>query len=274
MGFSRPLVMGILNITPDSFSDGGKYPTVQVAIAHAGRMIAEGADWIDIGGESTRPNAEPVEPLIEQRRVIPVIEQLCDTVSGARISIDTRNSETAKLAIEAGAQMVNDVSGGLHDKEILSVVAKTEAQYVIMHMRGSPLNMAELTKYKNVADDVKQELLTRVGAAIKAGIDKSKVLIDPGIGFAKTPEQSYQLLRELSKFCDTDYRVVVGCSRKRLIGFIDQSTPDKRLGGSVALAAYSVLQGAAMVRVHDVAETRQAVDVAAYLRGFAKMQFV
>ncbi len=264
----KPQVMGILNVTPDSFSDGGKFDSVTVAVDHARTMFDAGADWIDIGGESTRPGAVPVPPTVEQHRVLPVIDRIA-RLDRIRISIDTRNADTARLAVEAGAALVNDVSAGAHDPAMFATVATLEVPYAMMHMRGTPATMNQCVEYSDVAADVQRELMERVELALTSGIAKDRILIDPGIGFAKTPEQSYRLLKALPQLVATGYPVLIGCSRKRLIGFIDEVPADHRLGGSIALASYAVLQGAAIVRVHDVAETRQAVKIAAFIRDFA-----
>jgi len=257
--------MGVVNVTPDSFSDGGLYLDHDAAIAHGMEIVAEGADVVDIGGESTRPGAAPVPVDEELRRVIPVIEALAPHV---RVSVDTRKPEVAESAIAAGATLVNDVSATLH-----SVVAAAgpSVGWVAMHMLGDPRTMQENPVYDDVVADVRDFLVSRAGAAVAAGVEE--VWIDPGIGFGKTPSHNWSLLRHLDTLAATGYPVVVGTSRKRFLGLVtarsdglhdrDLTAVDDRLEASVATAVWAMVQGARMVRVHDVRATVHAATVVA-----------
>ncbi len=259
----RPLVMGILNVTPDSFSDGGQFTGLAAAVAQAERMAEEGADIIDVGGESTRPGAVPVSIDQEIARVVPVIR----AVNGlTRISVDTRNREVAEAACEAGATLINDVSATLGP-----VAAELGVGYVAMHMQGEPGSMQEAPKYRNVVIEVRDYLAARAGAAVAAGC--SEVWIDPGFGFGKTEEHNLDLLTQLHQIAALPYPMMVGMSRKRWIGAlhtrsdrrIRSESPavgvDDRLEGSVTTAAYAMLSGAKMIRVHDVKAGWQAAVV-------------
>ncbi|MGI8984334.1 MAG: dihydropteroate synthase [Acidimicrobiales bacterium] len=240
----KPLVMGVLNVTPDSFSDGGRWLDPDAAVAHGLRMVAEGADVIDVGGESTRPGAEPVSVDEELRRVVPVVEALAPHV---RVSIDTRKAEVAEAAITAGATLVNDVSATL-----APVAAAGGAGWVAMHMQGNPRTMQIAPTYDDVVAEVRRFLLDRAETA--AGIDE--VWIDPGIGFGKTLEHNLTLLKHLSELVATGFPVVVGTSRKAFLGRLTGGAPaGDRVEASVATAAWALAQGAGMVRVHDVAPT-------------------
>ena len=241
--------MGVLNVTPDSFSDGGRWLDPEVAVTHGLRMVAEGADVIDVGGESTRPGAEPVPVDEELRRVLPVVEALAAHV---RVSIDTRKAEVAGAAIEAGATLVNDVSASL-----ASVAAAGGAGWVAMHMQGDPRTMQQAPAYDDVVAEVRTFLVER---AASAGVDE--VWIDPGIGFGKTLEHNLTLLRRLGELVATGYPVVVGTSRKAFLGRLTGGAGvDDRVEASIATAAWSLSQGAAMVRVHDVAPTVAAANL-------------
>jgi dihydropteroate synthase len=251
-------IMGILNVTPDSFSDGGKFVSLDAAVARANQMIAEGADLIDIGGESTRPGAQPVDTATELERVVPVIEAIRKQHLNVEISIDTMKTAVAAKALEAGATLVNDVSAG-GDDGMLTLTAEAGAHICLMHMRGEPRTMQKNPVYQNVVDDVKTFLAARVQAAVNAGIDKSKIYVDPGIGFGKTVEHNLSLLRNMREFHDLGRGVLVGASRKTFIGAILGGDPDDRLEGSLAAAAWAAFQGAAIVRVHDVAETAKVL---------------
>jgi dihydropteroate synthase len=261
-GFSldRPLVMGILNVTPDSFSDGGHRFDASAAIAAGLAMAADGADIIDIGGESTRPGATLVPPDQEQDRVLPVIRTLA--AEGLCVSIDTRNAATMRAALAAGARIVNDVSGLTHDKLSAGEVARQACPVVLMHMRGTPATMTTLANYTDVVAEVRAELSERIDAAIQAGIQPEQIAIDPGIGFAKKPRHSQAVLRGLPDLVGLGYPVLVGLSRKSFIGaFTEEPDPARRLPGSLAAALFGVLQGASILRVHDVRETVQALRV-------------
>ncbi len=254
----RPHVMGILNVTPDSFSDGGEHVDVDTAIRAGLAMAAAGADIVDIGGESTRPGASLVPPDVECARVVPVIRALAD--QGVRISIDTRNASTMEAALDAGALIVNDVSGLTHDKRALAVVAERSCPVVLMHMRGTPKTMVSLARYGDVVVEGRRELIDRAAAAIAAGIASDRIAIDPGIGFAKTAEQSVDLLRCLNAFAALGYPLLIGVSRKSFIGRVaGELDASRRLGGSLAAALHAIAHGAAIVRVHDVPETVQAI---------------
>lgn len=256
-----PVLMGVINVTPDSFSDGGQFLDHRRAIDHGMRLAAEGAAILDIGGESTRPGSELVPVDEEIARVIPVIEGLQH--SGAIISIDTRNAETMKRAVAAGASMVNDVSALTHDPESLSVVAGLGISVCLMHMQGDPKTMQVEPHYDNVVQEVFDFLKSRIEACRAAGVAQNKIIIDPGIGFGKTLEHNISLLQNLDKFQSLGCPVLLGVSRKSFISKImNSSAPaDTRLPGSLAAALYGLQKGAQIFRVHDVAETKQAFTV-------------
>lgn len=251
-----PLLMGILNVTPDSFSDGGHFLAAEKAIAHAKQMIADGADIIDVGGESTRPGAEVVSVEEELRRVIPVIEGLADL--DVTISIDTQKAVVAEAATKAGAHIVNDVTGA-RDPEMLSVVAKSEAALVLMHTRGPSSDMMKRVEYTDVVSEVASYLKERAEQATAAGV--KTVIIDPGIGFAKTAPQNFTIFRRLKEFIDLGYPLLMGPSRKSFIGHITGQPAAERLEGTIATVVASVLLGTHIVRVHDVKEVKRALLV-------------
>ena len=256
----RPLVMGIVNVTPDSFSDGGVHAATDRAIAAGRAMRAAGADVIDIGGETTRPGSDPTAPEVEQARILPVIRALA--AEGAIISVDSRNAASMALALDAGARIVNDVSALEHDPRAPALVAARRCPLVLMHMRGTPATMQGLTRYNDVAADVTRELAGRLAAAEAAGIDRALVALDPGIGFAKGPGQNEELLSRLPVLLNLGCRLLVGVSRKGFIGRLSgQGEARLRLPGSLAAGLAALLGGAAILRVHDVAETVQAVRV-------------
>jgi dihydropteroate synthase len=258
-GPKRPLVMGIVNATPDSFSDAGRFFDPDAAIAQGRALRIQGADLLDVGGESTRPGATPVEVEEEKRRVLPVVHALA---ADGPVSIDTRNAATMQAALAAGATMLNDVSALTHDPASRDVARSAAVPVVLMHMRGEPHSMQSLTDYDDVLLDVLDELEQRVEAAVAAGIARARLVIDPGLGFAKTPAQSATLLAQLAVFHTLGLPLLVGASRKSLIGHLaGTATPSDRLGGSVAAALEAARQGAAIVRVHDVASTVQALAV-------------
>ncbi|MDE3204172.1 MAG: dihydropteroate synthase [Acidobacteriota bacterium] len=246
--------MGVLNVTPDSFSDGGRWLSPESAVVHAEQMIRDGADIIDVGGESTRPGAGPVDAAEELRRVMPVIEALAGRV---KVSVDTRKEVVARAAVTAGATLINDVSATLWP-----VAAETGAGWVAMHMPADPLVMAQHATYDDVVSEVRDFLVARADKAAAAGVEE--IWIDPGIGFAKTAEHNLALLRRLDVLVDTGWPVLVGTSRKSFLGRIAGSPLDvsDRLEPSVATAAWAALEGAAMVRVHDVRPTRMAMELA------------
>ena len=254
---SRTYLMGILNVTPDSFSDGGLYDTVNAAIDRARQMMHGGADILDIGGQSTKPNAEEITLEQELHRVIPIVTALRNDSSFDRIaiSIDTTKALVAKLAIEAGADMINDVSGATFDEHMLATVAKLGVPIILMHLRGTPKTMQQMTNYVNLTEDIIKFLRDRMTAAIGAGIRPDRLIIDPGIGFAKTREQSLELLRDIKKFNVLHAPILVGTSRKSFIGqILDQPDPTKRIWGTAATCAAAIAHGANLIRVHDVVE--------------------
>ncbi|MFO7779824.1 MAG: dihydropteroate synthase [Nitriliruptoraceae bacterium] len=262
---SRTVVMGICNVTPDSFSDGGvaylpaEHP--RPALTAAAALLEAGADVIDVGGESTRPGAEPVSVEEELRRVLPVVTELA--ASGAVVSIDTSKAAVARAALEAGAALVNDVSAGALDPVLLDTVAAAEVPYVLMHMQGTPRTMQHDPRYLDVVAEVHQALDTSLDRLTERGIDRERVVLDPGIGFGKRLEHNLALLRELSTFTAFGRPVLVGASRKSFLGTLTGGAePTDRLEGSLAVATLAVAAGARILRVHDVAETVRAVRVA------------
>ena len=255
-------VMGILNVTPDSFSDGGLYFDRKTAVEHALRMVEDGADIIDIGGESTRPGAEPVPLDEELRRTIPVIEAIASKVD-VPISIDTYKAEVAKRAIEAGASVVNDISGLRFDPEMASVVAETGAAVVVMHIKGTPRDMQKNPKYQDLFGEIIEYLRGSMEIAKKAGVPEERIIIDPGIGFGKRPEHNLQIINRLDRFSVLGRPILVGPSRKSFIGLIlDNLPPAERVEGTAAAVAISVFKGASIVRVHDVKAMSRVVRVA------------
>jgi len=265
---NRCLVVGVLNVTPDSFSDGGLFNNTKEAIEHAQELIAQGADLIDVGGESTRPGAIRIETLEEQKRVIPVIEEL--TNLGIITSIDTMRSQTAQAAAKAGAQIVNDVSGGLADENMHKTVATLELPYVLMHWRGHSTVMDDMAKYSNVVTEVLKEIDTQVQKAIKSGVQKNKIVIDPGLGFAKNPEHNWEILKKFEQLHSLGLPIYVGASRKRFLAefaYPQGSTdPKDRDLATSAISSYVSLNGAWAVRVHDVVGSVAAVKVTNQLR--------
>jgi len=261
----RPFVMGIVNVTPDSFSDGGRLPTTDAAVAHAERLVAEGADIVDIGGESTRPGASAVDEAEERRRVVPVIDALRRRNSGIPISVDTVKSGTARAALDAGADIVNDVSGFRLDAGMAAVVADAGAGVVLMHSRGGVSEMAryDQARYDDVVADVRAALAERADAAREAGVPDECIALDPGIGFAKRAEHSLALLAGLPALLALGRPLVVGVSRKRFIGDLTGAAdPAQRLHGTTGANVAALSRGARVFRVHDVGPARQALDVA------------
>jgi dihydropteroate synthase len=260
LDLGQPRVMGILNVTPDSFSDGGRASDPDTAIAAGLAMAEDGADIVDVGGESTRPDADPITPDQEQTRVIPVIRALSQ--AGLLVSVDTRHAATMVAALDAGAAIVNDVSGLGFDPRAASVVAERGCPVVLMHMRGTPRTMNALAQYRDVVQEVRDELLERVVAALQAGVQSARIAIDPGIGFAKLGDQSPALLRGLPRLASLGFPILVGVSRKRFVGHLSgEPRADRRLGGSLAAGLFALANGASILRVHDVRETVQAVRV-------------
>lgn len=255
---ARPLVMGIVNVTPDSFSDGGQHFSAEAALAHAWQLIAEGADILDIGGESTRPNAEPVSEQQELDRVMPILEGL----RGAPVplSIDTWKTGVMRAAIGAGAEIVNDVNA-LQDEGALEVVAHSQARVCLMHKQGAPQTMQLRPHYHSVLDEVSDFLRQRLAAAEAAGIPRSRLMIDPGFGFGKTLEHNLTLLRELPHFATLGVPLLVGLSRKSMLGALTGQDTQHRLPASLAAAVIAAQRGAHIIRVHDVRETVDALKV-------------
>ena len=239
--------MGILNVTPDSFADGGKHDTYEKAVARGLEMIAEGVDIIDIGGESTRPGAERVSTEEEQRRVIPVIEKLAQT--GIPISIDTMRAQTAELAITAGASIVNDVSGGLADDLMHEIVAEMGCPYILMHWRGHSKDMNSQAIYGDVVKEVIAEINIQIEAALRAGISRNNLIIDPGLGFAKDAAHNWEILKRIDEITDLGFPVLIGGSRKRFLG---GETPDEREAATIALTKSLLAKNIWAVRVHSV----------------------
>jgi len=264
LDLTQPCVMGVLNVTPDSFSDGGRYRDVAAAVERGLAMAAEGAAIIDVGGESTRPGAADVPVQEELERVLPVIEQLVGRVP-VPISVDTSKPELMRAAIAAGASLVNDVRA-LRAPGAVEAVAGSGAAVCLMHMQGDPRTMQADPAYSDVVADVRQFLADRVRACRAAGIGRERISVDPGIGFGKSPEHNLALLAAIDRLADPGLPVLVGVSRKSLVGMITGRPPEGRLAGSVAFAALAVMGGAAIVRAHDVAETVDAVKVASALR--------
>ena len=248
--------MGIVNVTPDSFSDGGLYLDPEAAIAHGRTLLAEGADILDVGGESTRPGAAEVPAGEEIERVVPVIGVLA--AAGARVSVDTSKAEVAAAAIDAGARIINDVTA-LGDPEMASLCAEREVDVVLMHMRGTPRTMQEDPVYDDVVDDVRAFLAGRVELAMDAGVAEERIWVDPGIGFGKTVDHNLELIRRLGELCELGRPVLLGASRKSFIGKLTGADVDHRVGGSIATALLGAQAGASGLRVHDVAATRDAL---------------
>jgi len=255
---SRTHIMGVLNVTPDSFSDGGRYLNVESAVMRGLEMIEDGADFIDVGGESTRPGAESISIDEELQRVLPVIEGLIKTTK-VPISIDTYKSQVAEKALEAGAVIVNDISGLHFDKQLAIVVKRLGATIILMHIKGTPKTMQEQIEYKNVIEDVCMYLQEGVKIAQDAGINQ--IIVDPGIGFGKDLSHNLEIFRKLSELKRFGYPVLIGPSRKSFIGKILNLTVDQRLEGTAAAVAVSIMNGANIVRVHDVKEMKRVVHV-------------
>jgi dihydropteroate synthase len=261
--------MGILNVTPDSFSEGGQFFDHDDAVKHAEEMVADGADIVDIGGESTRPGSDPVSFDEEIERVVPVIERLADEIPRIAISIDTRKAAVAASALEEGATIVNDVSAGA-DPAMFDVVREHDAAVVLMHMRGEPKTMQEAPTYDDVVGEVHEFLRERIEAAEFAGIDPERIAIDPGIGFGKDPGHNLELMQRVDAFLDLGRPLLVGPSRKRFISAILDLPEDQRVEGTIGAVAWMVARGAHVVRVHDVREVVRAVRVVdAIARGHA-----
>ncbi len=258
-----PLIMGILNVTPDSFSDGGRYASTRDAVARGLEMIDEGADIIDVGGESTRPGSKRVDAIEQKRRVLDVISALSKEISNdVLISIDTTLSDVAEAALDAGAGFVNDVTGGTDDANLMKLVAERNVPYCIMHMQGRPDNMQDNPSYGNAAKEVKEFLVAQALKMQDLGLSKSNIILDPGIGFGKRTQHNLELLKHLNQICETDYSVLLGTSRKRFMGEVCATEdPAQRMPATCATTALGVEAGARIFRVHDVWQNRQAADV-------------
>jgi dihydropteroate synthase len=255
------LIMGILNITPDSFSDGGLYDSAEKAISHGLEMIRAGAAIIDIGAESTRPGAQPIAPEEQIRRVVPVIKAL-RSQSETPLSIDTFNPQVAAAAVAAGANIINDITA-LSDAKMATLAAENQLPVILMHMQGTPATMQQNPYYSDVVAEVKNYLLARAAFAEQAGIPKERIFIDPGFGFGKTTEHNLSLLNHLDEFTNTGYRVLVGTSRKRFLGQLTaKDVPADRIFSTAATVALAIAKGASIVRVHDVAQMADVVKVA------------
>ncbi|SDI18781.1 dihydropteroate synthase [Arthrobacter subterraneus] len=262
----RTLVMGILNVTPDSFSDGGRFSSTDEAIAEGLRMHYAGADILDVGGESTRPNADSITVAEEQKRIVPVVAALVK--AGALVSVDTMHADTAAKAIDEGAAIVNDVSGLDFDPAMPALIAERGVHYVLMHQRGNPQTMDSLASYDDVVEDVITEITAIRDKFYAAGVSPDQIIVDPGIGFAKKDDHNWALLRSLERFQTLGHRILIGASRKRFLGTLlttagKAAAPGERGNASVAVSALAAAQGAWCVRVHDVASNLDAVKVAA-----------
>ncbi|RUO21181.1 dihydropteroate synthase [Aliidiomarina iranensis] len=252
-------VMGILNVTPDSFSDGGRYNSIKAAVQRASEMVTAGADWLDVGGESTRPGAADVAENEELERVIPVIEAIKREFA-VHISVDTSKPAVMREAVAAGAEMINDVRA-LREPGALAAAAVTNAKVCLMHMIGQPRTMQEAPEYENLVADIKSFLQERINACEAAGISRERILLDPGFGFGKTVRHNYELLHRLQCFQEFELPLLIGLSRKSMLGKVTGKDVDERLAASIAGATIAMMKGAAVLRVHDVAETKDAVKV-------------
>jgi dihydropteroate synthase len=260
----EPILMGVVNVTPDSFSDGSLFLDPDVAVAHAERLLGEGADVLDVGGESTRPGAEAVPAEVERERVIPVVERLAASGGpGARVSIDTSKAAVAQAALAAGAELVNDVTALRGDPEMAGVVASSGAGCCLVHMQGEPRTMQDDPRYDDVLSEVKAFLEERLAAAVAAGIAEERVWLDPGIGFGKSVDHNLELLRRLGEIVAIGRPVVIGASRKRFLGRLTGRDVDERLPGTIAANVLALERGARVFRVHDVAAVADALRVAA-----------
>jgi dihydropteroate synthase len=257
-------LMGVVNVTPDSFSDGGLFLDAEAAVAHGRELAEQGAEILDVGGESTRPGAEEVSAEEEMARVVPVVEGLAGV---ATVSIDTSKLAVAEAALEAGAAIVNDVTALRHDPEIAGLCAERGAGVILMHMLGDPRTMQDDPRYDDVVDDVKAFLAERLEAALAAGVEEEGIWLDPGIGFGKTLGHNLELLRRMRELRELGRPLVIGTSRKSFLGKIDGSDVDDRIGGTIASSVLAAAEGADVLRVHDVAETVQAVRVAGAILG-------
>ncbi|MFW5664870.1 MAG: dihydropteroate synthase [Coleofasciculus sp.] len=258
----RTYLMGVLNVTPDSFSDGGEFNTPAAALAQAQRLVEAGVDILDIGGQSTRPGAEEISEAAELQRVLPVVKAVRSSLS-VPISVDTTRASVAKAAVAVGADMVNDISGGTFDPDMFPVVAQLGVPIILMHIRGTPQTMQKLTDYHDLIGEIYEFLEGQIQVAVNGGIVRSRLIIDPGIGFAKTAEQNIQLLRQLAAFRSLGVPILVGVSRKRFIGHIlNQPDPKQRVWGTATACCAAIAAGSDILRVHDVAEMYDVCRVA------------
>ena len=255
------LVMGIVNVTPDSFSDGGKFFSPEVATSHASKLITQGADIIDIGGESTRPGAAQVSESEELKRVIPVIEKIRTDNPTILISIDTTKASVAKHAVEAGANIINDVSGLSFDNNMIGIVKSFKIPVVIMHMKGNPQNMQLNPEYKDIVNEILEFFKMKIKTAIQSGINRSMIILDPGIGFGKNVEHNFELLSRLNEFNVLELPIMIGPSRKSFIGITLDLPPEDRVEGTAAAVSAGVMNGASIVRVHDVKSMKRVVKI-------------
>ena len=254
----RTYLMGVLNVTPDSFSDGGDYYTIESALAQAENMVKSGVDIIDIGGQSTRPGAAEISSSEEIDRVIPLVQilrQKAEIFGSVPISVDTTRAQVAKAAVEAGADIINDISAATFDSQMLSTVAQLKVPIILMHIRGTPQTMQKLTDYRDLIGEIREFLESRIAEAVAAGIDKSHIILDPGIGFAKNYSQNLEILQQLAKFRGLDCPILVGVSRKSFIGHIlNQPLAKQRIWGTAAACTAAIANSADILRVHDVRE--------------------
>jgi len=260
------LVMGILNVTPDSFSDGGLFYNTDEAVRHALQLIEYGIDIIDIGGESTRPGAKKISEEEEIQRIIPVVKQIRELSSEIIISIDTTKSMVAQKAIQSGANIINDISGFSFDNKMIDVVRESKVPVIIMHMQGDPSNMQNKPVYDDLIIDISSFFKSKIKLAIDAGIKKEQIILDPGIGFGKTVGDNFQLINQLNEFCKLGFPVMIGPSRKSFIGTTLNLPVDDRLEGTAAAVAVGVMNGARIVRVHDVKEIKRVVTIVEKIR--------
>ena len=258
--------MGIVNVTPDSFSDGGQYFSTDSAVNHAMSLINDGADVLDIGGESTRPGAAPLYVDDEVNRILPVIKSIRQKDLVVLISIDTTKSVVAKLAVEAGADIVNDISGFTLDERMPAVVAELDVPVILMHMKGTPKNMQNDPAYADLIGEISSFFLTQINVAKSADVSSEKIILDPGIGFGKTIAHNFVLIQKLKEFCDLGYPVLIGPSRKAFIGTILDLPPNDRIEGTAAAVSACILNGARIVRVHDVKEMKRVVTITEKIR--------
>ncbi len=262
----KPVIIGILNVTPDSFFDGGKYFKKEIAVEHALEMADNGADIIDVGGESSRPDAEPVSEKDELERILPVVEAIAPELS-IPVSIDTYKAGVAKRALAAGAEIVNDISALRFDSSMADTIKNSGSYVILMHMLGSPCTMQKNPHYENVVDEILLFLRKRIEYAVEHRIQKNRIIIDPGIGFGKTLEHNLEILRNINRFNELGYPVLIGASHKSMIGNITGASHDERIWGTASIVAHCVMNGVAIHRVHDVKSMRQVCDIAAAIKG-------